>query len=92
MNSRTLNIYILCIHCNMTKLNFRTFTLGTGASVVVDSVVVVVAVVVVSWPKHRESLLHIMIRLVAANARIALLSYLKTFESNGCILALRVLF
>ena len=59
----------------MTKLNFRTFTLGTGASVVVESVVVV------SWPKHRESLLYTIIRLVAANARIVLLSYLKTFGS-----------
>ena len=87
MNSRTLNINMLCIHCNgrMIKLNFRTFTLGTGASVVVDIVVIVVAVVVVSWPKHRESQQDTIKRLVAANARIALLSYLKTFESIGCI-------
>ena len=69
----------------MIKLNFRTFTLGTGASVVVDNVVVVVAVVVVTWPKHRESLLDTIKRLVAAKPRIALLSYLKTFESIGCI-------
>ena len=35
----------------MIKLSVGTFTLGFGALVVVDSVVVVV--VVVSWPKHR---------------------------------------
>ena len=35
----------------MIKLSLGTFTLGFGALVVVDSVVVVV--VVVNWPKHR---------------------------------------
>ena len=37
----------------MVKLSVGTFTLGFGALVVVDSVVVGVVVVVVNWPKHR---------------------------------------
>ena len=37
----------------MIKLSVGTFTLGFGALVVVDSVVVVVVVFVVNWPKHR---------------------------------------
>ena len=69
----------------MVKLSMGTFTAGIGALVVVDSVVKIVVVVVVvvvvvfdvtSLPKQRESLPTTMKKLVAANERIPLLSFL----------------